>query len=264
MIISREHGYVFVELPRTGSTAVRKELISQYDGEAILRKHSTYHDFLKVASEAEKEYFAFSSIRNPLDDAVSGYFKIKTDHHGRYTDPIRRKYRVGNIGSQHVRDSGRDRRGRKPRSRSLREQLDNRKFDYVQTRDATFADYFRAFYWLPYDNWSRLSHADLDFVIRFEHLQEDFAAALDRIGLRATRPLPVVNKTDGKSGDYLSHYTPDIIPRAKRVYGPYLRRWGYGLPPGWERGPAERWNDALFDLLAIPRSFYWRWLRREF
>src|SRR2546426_260618 len=40
LIVSHKHRYVFVELPRTGSTAVRHELRELYDGTPILHKHS--------------------------------------------------------------------------------------------------------------------------------------------------------------------------------------------------------------------------------
>lgn len=70
VIISDRHRYLFVELPRTGSTAVHRELKARYDGTPILTKHATYRDFLKVATENQKRYFVFSSVRNPLDDAV--------------------------------------------------------------------------------------------------------------------------------------------------------------------------------------------------
>ncbi len=262
MIISREFEYVFVELPRTGSTAIRKELISQYGGEAILHKHSTLREFERIATAAERDYFVFSCIRNPLDDAVSHYFKLHTDHHGRFTDPIRRKYRVGNVGSEIFRETGHNRRGERPRRRSWPERADNRKFRYIRSHDASFSEFFRRYHWLPYDNWSRLSHSGLDFVIRFENLQEDFATALSKIGLTQTRPLPVINKTDGKPDDYLSHYTPDIIPRARRIYGPYMRRWGYELPDDWGQPSRPRWEDAAFAALAAPRTLYWRYLRQ--
>jgi hypothetical protein len=65
MIISHRHRYVFVEVPRTGSTAVSAELRENYDGHEILRKHASYRDFLRVASEEERGYFTFSAVRNP-------------------------------------------------------------------------------------------------------------------------------------------------------------------------------------------------------
>ena len=54
MVISHRHRYLFVELPRTGSTAIHRELIELYDGTAILQKHATYEDFLRGATEIEK------------------------------------------------------------------------------------------------------------------------------------------------------------------------------------------------------------------
>ncbi len=263
MIISAKHRYVYVELPRTGSTATGKELLSQYDGERILRKHATYRDFLRVATEDEERYFVFAGIRNPLDDAVSHYFKLKTDHHNRFTDPVRRRYRLGNKGSRQFRETGTDPRGEKPRRRSLGERLDNRRYHYIQRHNADFAEFFLRYYRLPYDNWSRLSHDDLDFVIRFENLQDDFARAIKLIGLELKRPLPIANKTAAKSGDYLEYYTPETIPRANRVFGPYLRCWGYSFPAGWSDSPQPRWEDAAFRVLGGPRTVYWRYLRAK-
>ena len=49
MIISEKNKYLFLELPRTGSTAISKELRDHYDGKRILRKHSLYHEFKKIA-----------------------------------------------------------------------------------------------------------------------------------------------------------------------------------------------------------------------
>lgn len=125
MIISGEHRYVFVELPRTGSTAIRKELLNQYGGRKILQKHSTYQEFLRTANEEEKRYFVFSGVRNPLDDAVSHYFKLASDHHGRFSDKERRRYRLGNVGADVYRQQGVNGQGQKPRRRSLSEFADN-------------------------------------------------------------------------------------------------------------------------------------------
>ena len=87
MVISHRHRYLFIELPRSGTTAIGKELLEHYDGFRLLSKHSTYYDFRKVASDEEKKHFVFSCLRNPMDDAVSRYFKIKSNHSYRHTNP---------------------------------------------------------------------------------------------------------------------------------------------------------------------------------
>ena len=76
MVISHLHRYVYVEVPRTGSSAISRELRENYDGEQILRKHATYRDFLREATEDEQSYFTFSGVRNPLDVAVTRYVHL--------------------------------------------------------------------------------------------------------------------------------------------------------------------------------------------
>tara|TARA_R110002124_G_scaffold175649_1_gene343464 strand:- start:41 stop:211 length:171 start_codon:yes stop_codon:yes gene_type:complete len=56
MIISHKYKYLFVEVPHTGSTSISEELVANYDGHPILKKHSQYIDFLRQASKEEKDY----------------------------------------------------------------------------------------------------------------------------------------------------------------------------------------------------------------
>ena len=77
MVISHYYKYIFIETPQTGCSAIRNELLENYKGEIILNKHSVYSEFLASASKEEREYFAFSSIRNPLDKHTSSFLKLK-------------------------------------------------------------------------------------------------------------------------------------------------------------------------------------------
>ena len=237
MIVSDRHRYVFIELPRTGSSAISRELRQSYDGRPFLRKHSTYREFLAAARPEQRGYFAFSCIRNPLDDAVSRYFKYRTDHRAHFSQkghPGRR----GLVG--------------------LRDRLIWR---WMQRREMDFPAFFRSVYVVPYDNWASESHGSLDLVIRFEHLEADFAAALARLGIEPIRPLPVRNVTGGRRRDFAAYYTPETIGRAKWVFGPFMRRWGYGFPSEWGEARLSRWAEAQFRVLGVLRAFYWRHLR---
>lgn len=238
MIISHTYKYVFVELPRTGSTAISRELRDLYDGQLILRKHSTYRDFLKVASPVEKTYFVFGGIRNPLDDAVSYYFKLKTNHKQKFTDPNKLSRRKGLVNY-----------------------IDNKLFHFLQRTDADFSSFFLRYYVVPYNTWASLSHKEFDFVIKFEQIQEDFAKVLELIGIEPKRPLPLINKTNGKGRNYATYYTPAAIKRAKRVFGPYMEQWGYEFPPEWGDATVPWWNQIEFEFLNVFRNMYWKHLR---
>ncbi len=85
MIISDTHRYLFVELPHTGTTAISQELRECYDGRKILHKHARYGDFLRGATASQRDYFVFSCIRNPLDEAVSIYARLRSDHRNAYS-----------------------------------------------------------------------------------------------------------------------------------------------------------------------------------
>lgn len=239
MIISHKHKYLFVELPRTGSTAISKELRECYDGARILRKHATYLEFLKVASPEEKKYFAFSCIRNPLDDLVSQYFKYRTNHKQRYTDPVKLQ-----------------RRGKLVRT------IDLLRFKSIQRTDMDFATYFKRFHKIPYSNWSILSHKQFDFVIRFENLEKDFATVLELLGVEQKRPLPLVNRT-GEKASFLSYYTLEIYEQARKVCGPFMKVWGYDFPAEWGDNSVPLLSQVEFHLFNLFGILYWKHLRRH-
>ena len=238
MIIGHEHKYLFVELPRTGSTAISRELCQQYGGERILRKHSTYFDFLKVAEPEEREYFVFSTIRNPLDDAVSRYYKLRTNHNRRFTDPKKVQNRT-----------------------NLAERIESTLFRFVRENDVDFDAFFRRSYVLPYNNWATISRDHYDYIIRFENLQDDFDHVLRLIGIEPKRRLPERNPTAKRKRDYAMYYSDETIPRAKRIFGPFMQIWDYEFPPEWGDASVSWWNRLAFDFVNIFRRVYWRYLR---
>jgi hypothetical protein len=240
MVISHRHRYLFLELAHTASTAVSKELREHYDGQLILAKHSTYRDFLRIATDDEKTYFVFSCIRHPLDVAVTKYFKRKTDQNRRWSDPAK-------AGG----------------SRDLGKVLDRRTFRFIHDNDADFAKFFLRFYRLPYNSWACLDHKNLDLVMRFESLEADFAEALRRIGIEQVRPLPARNVTGERQKSFFDYYdTPAAIERAKRVFGVYLQEWGFELPREWGELEISALDRVAYDVRTFLLKMYWLHLKR--
>ena len=246
MIISHRYKYLFIELPMTGSTAIRAELRENYHGTPILQKHATYYDFLKVANAEEREYFVFSGIRNPLDQTVSHYFKFKTNHRDQFTRPPKpgqpKKSLVFRL-AYHI--------------------SHYKRYQYIRDSEADFATFFLKFYTIPYNNWSSMAHQRFDGVIRFEHLEEDFANVLKLMGIEQKRPLPTKNKTKQKVEDFWQYYdTPQMQQRARRVFGPFMEIWNYQFPPEWGDFSLSKWQRAEFAFYNSFRNIYWRYLRR--
>ncbi len=237
MIISHRYKYLFIELPHTASTAISRELRELYDGEAILRKHSRYHDFLKIAGPAEKRYFTFSGIRNPLDIIVTGYLKYKHNAGNFYTNPKHWQRNGGFVSD-----------------------IALQTYQVIQKTNMSFEEYFERVYHYPYNDWSNLAHNSFDAIIRYENLQQDFFAVLEKLGIEPARPLPVVNATTSKSKDFWQYYTPTMREHAKFVGGPFCERWGYAFPAEWAAVTVPWRARATFFLWGLVRKFRWRYL----
>jgi hypothetical protein len=243
MIISHKHKYVFIELPQTASSAIAKELKTNYDGQEILFKHALYStDFLKQATDEEKRYKRISGLRNPADICVSNYFKFKTDHENRYSQPrllkhgFLRKYimRWWNV----------------------------RQYKNIVGKNESFEDFFNRAYAIPYASWSIIEHKNMDYIIRFENLNADFDAALKTIGVEKVRDIPVANKTAEKTKTFWEYYETDKAKkRAKYIFGPYLKRWGYTFPESWDKFKVPWYAFALYRCINIARIIFWKYLR---
>ena len=169
MIISHKHKYVFVELPQTASSAIAKELKANYDGHEILFKHALYStDFLKQAKPEEKAYKVISGMRNPMDICVSNYFKFKTDHENRYSNPrlmqhgFLRKYimRWWNV----------------------------RQYKSIVEKGETFEQFFTRAYSVPYASWSIIEHKRIFRPIkRSEFYAEDIHRWVQTPAVQVTR-----------------------------------------------------------------------------
>lgn len=234
MVISDKNKYVFIEMIRTGSTAISAELCELYGGRNILKKHSYYHEFLKIATPEQKKYLVFTGYRNPLDMAVSGYVKLKTDHLGRYSDPKHWRRNGGTITDKNLKI-----------------------YNDIKNNQLTFKQYLKKYYKFPYTNTSIINNEDADFLIRFEHLQEDFKKVLSKLNIQQVRELPVKNKTELKE-DFSKYYTKDVQQYALFIFTPVMKRFGYDFPEGWPKRKFGFLSDLLFKTSVFAKKIYWR------
>lgn len=234
MIISHKYKYLFIEIPLTGSWAIHHELCNHYDGSPILHKHATYPEFLRISNEDEKKYFVFATIRNPLDECVSGYFKFITDHKNAFSD--------ADISLE----------------LNLIDYTDLYSYQRLKSLDADFESSFMSprIWERPYSNMIEISYDYIDFVIRYESLSNDFEEVLRILGIHQIRPLPVVNKTQGRESDWTSYYTPQMIEKAKVIYGPFMEKWGYEFPSTWGEHKVSWRKNFEFQIVNQMKKLY--------
>ena len=232
MVISHVHRFLFVEIPQTASTALAAELVNHYGGHRILRKHSDYSEFLRGASPAERQYRVLATVRNPLDIVVSKFLKARDDHGHNYSD-------------------------RKPRKApwGFRFRPEARERAFIARHGPDFSAFVRKFYRRTYNNRACLLPAHAH-VLRYESLNEDFAAWMSKVGLQLVGPIPLRNPTEGRDRKFSDWYTGDLRAHASRIFGPYLRQWGYVLPADWPEFSISAVDEFFYRIDGVLRRFY--------
>ena len=199
MVVSHQYEYVFMQTMKTASTAIAKELCENYAGEMILHKHASYAEFLSQANAREKQYFSFAGVRNPLDVAVSRY-ELRKSARGPRED------QVNQVQNRYIENSGAE--------------FPQFFIEFMVNRGVDFAS-------VPL-NWRSKSFQSIDYIYKYENLQQEFSTILRLAGIEQNRPLPLVNKTTGKD-HYLDYYDETTLQFAYTFFQDYLRRWGYDL-----------------------------------
>lgn len=208
MIINHKYKFCFFQIPRTGSTAIAKALVEYYGSEQRDHKHSNYEHFLLSANNEEIDYFKFAGIRNPLDSILSQYLKMKNDKDG--------KFARGTFGSG------------KPISKGALT-----KYRFIKDNHATFEDYFLEFvskdFYKPHQE---VTLSNMDFVIRFEKLQEDFNRLMNLLNVPRIE-IPLVNATKNRDSNFIKYYNAKMIPIAIKTLGPVMNKYNFNFPEEW-------------------------------
>ncbi|MBD8488749.1 sulfotransferase family 2 domain-containing protein [Echinicola sp. CAU 1574] len=246
MIISHKHKFVFLCLPRTGTTAIREELCELYGGEKILYKHAPYDVFLRQASEEEKKYKVIVSVRNPLDRTVSLYFKYMSNHDGIQKDQIK------SVGNKNIIQKG---------GIALANKILKKRASSVAGGKMTFPEFIKEFYSMPYSDWHSMYYDRYDYIIRFEHLSDDFTKALKTVGITPIRELPVINVTKKDKKSFVDQYTKEIIPIAQRAFYTSMKLYGYPFPESWPKYLPSAMDKIKYHGIHSLRKIYWKYIR---
>ncbi|MDB0027237.1 hypothetical protein N9D80_01615 [Flavobacteriales bacterium] len=240
MIISHKYKFLFIGLPFSASSAISKELHLEYEGEPYLRKHSLFHEFEKVATKEERNYFVFAVLRNPMEIAVTVYEKMRANAKGNFTNSKLFKENGGHITKHH---------------REI--------FNFIKDKNASFQEYFTKFFKKPYDNFSSLTLDCCDFIIRYENISSDYLLALEKAGIKSLKPLPVANKTAGKKKDLSLYYTDEIKEQAIYVFAPFLEKYGYNFLTKWGQIKTPISSSIKFKILGFLRKINQKYFKKH-
>ena len=209
MRISHKHKFVFIAVTKTASSSIRSAIYNFVDlrptdfGEDVT-PHIKSVDLKKKFIEKGwdwDEYFKFAFVRNPWDRIVSQF-----------------KYKHGYIET-HIVDQLKKGDGKynfKHNLLNFRGFLDH----LVMTNNEKKNLYLKQVDWIFDKNKKNM----VDFVGRFENLQEDFNIVCDKIGI-PHRQLPHQNKTKHKH--YTEYYNDETREIVAKKYAKDIEYFNY-------------------------------------
>ena len=208
MIISHEHKFIYIAIPKTGSRTVTRRLIKYAENKISNNKKSPYYrhgSAKELKKQFEKEgwdwdsYYKFTFVRNPWDRVLSMYSYIRM------------------LSDQYV-----SRTGKYAPGACLTQQAENvmrqgERFERFIRRYNTFEKSIDAGVIFSYIS-SQLDYINdekgeriIDFVGRIENFQEDYDYVCGKIGIPKKR-LMHLNKTQHKKKeDCYSEKAKEIV-----------------------------------------------------
>jgi hypothetical protein len=208
MLISESHGFLFVHVQKTAGTSVTQFLaphaLSPSAGRLnkIASDLGLVHDWRRnyfrihaplrraervLPPDVFASLFKFAFVRNPWDRLVSWYVYVLRD--------------TGHRRHAQVRDSG----------------------SFAQFVQVELARPRRSQWWMLEQ---RSGDLGVDFVGRFERLEEDMAAICAHIGI-PYQPLPRENVS--KREPYQSYYTPELAELVRQRLAREIEAFGYAF-----------------------------------
>jgi hypothetical protein len=240
MIVSDKHKFVFVELPRTGTTAIRRVMLDEFEGNEVLFRHAPYSQYLMRIKKSETGYSVIGTKRNPLDRTVSLFLKMKNDQQEYFSKRLQLR-----------------------KGWSINKWLMLRIFRFVRQEGTTFEMFLDRYYGImPYDDWASMDNVHYDYTIRFENIEEDFNRIMQSIGVEQPPILPKANVTS-KQQEYTAFYdTPQLRIKAQRIFGMYMKTMNYDFPGDWPAYTPTGMDWFRFRLFHRFKSFFWQRISR--
>jgi len=196
-MISHKHKYIFVHVPKVAGGSIRRaDLPGQNFGHNIRNKNFKYFKDIKKSTNQ----FSFAFVRNPWDRCVSAF---------RY---------LSNGGCNHA--------DKKDAEKFIREYqndypgfIRHYKFSNAFLEQLHFKQQYK---WICDDNDNVL----VDFLGRFENLQDDFNIVCDKIGV-PRRKLIHHKKPKSKHKHYTEYYDDETKQIVAELYAKDIEYFGY-------------------------------------
>lgn len=227
MILSHTHKFIFLCNGKTGTSSVETALARYQEGkefevgvEGLYTERHVPPATLRaqLGSDVWEKYFTFAFVRNPWDWFVSQYFWNWRAPQLSKRELLRRPVTTLRAYWQDKEEKRRRREVEIFSPTDIRETYDLlRRYRAVHQADSLFQ-----YNYVYSPEGERL----VDFVGRFERINEDFSRAMDHLGL--DERLPHRNTTSHR--DYREYYTTETAELIGDLYQADINAFEYTLP----------------------------------
>lgn len=176
---------VFIHINKTGGRSIEKSLNLPFEHKTALEKID------EMGKQRWERVYKFTSVRNPWDKVISHFhYRVETNQTNLRTKPIKFKEWV--------------------------------KLTYGD-KDSFYYDIPKMF--MPQLDWITDHEGKIlvDFICRFENLNNDFSVVCENLGKNAT--LPHINSS--KHGNYREYYDDDTIEIIAKSFSRDIEKFGY-------------------------------------
>ena len=200
-MINHQNKIVFIHIPKTGGTSIDVFFNGSMQGHSCLKDYEYY-----LPKKQFDQYFKFATVRNPFDLLVSSYTMVIKRIQQKHLHTLKQ------FGHNVF---------------SFEEYLKNKIQNYTVGTEPFISTNFshsmfnsNQIYWIK-DSQGKIN---IDYVMKFENLQEDFNVVCDKIGI-PQQQLPHKNKSNHKH--YTEFYDDETREIVAQKYAKDIEYFGY-------------------------------------
>jgi hypothetical protein len=194
-VFSKKRNFIWPKVARTGGTSMLKGVLEKETPDILHKTTAQQKLFGQLSEEEFKSYYKFTFTRNPWDRAVSLYFIFKSEVGGSFDDFVHKT--MSRLVSPMDKSSYGD-----------LTRLDKNLHRHCLPQHLAF--------WDGQKNY-------VDFIGRFEHIEDDWGQVKKAIGLNGK--VPHMSKTSHR--DYRTYYDDNTKSIVEKIYQQDIELLGY-------------------------------------